>query len=99
MRSSQNKRWNNRQTGGQNKRLEGSREHNPLKRFHESNCPDVKVRGPAALVAEKYLQLVRDAHVSGDLITGESYEAARELRGPPRAAVCAQTIAEKQGRL
>ena len=51
------------------------------------------------LVAEKYLQLVRDAHVSGDLITGESYEAAQELRGPPRAAVCAQTIAEKQGRL
>ena len=36
------------------------------------------------LVAEKYLQFVRDAHVSGDLIAGESYEAARELRGPPR---------------
>jgi Domain of unknown function (DUF4167) len=73
MRSSQNKRWNNRQTGGQNKRLEGSREHNPLKRFHESNCPDVKVRGPAALVAEKYLQLARDAQAAGDLIAAEGY--------------------------
>jgi Domain of unknown function (DUF4167) len=73
MRSSQNKRWNNRQTGGQNKRLEGSREHNPLKRFYESNCPDVKVRGPAALVAEKYLQLARDAQAAGDLIAAEGY--------------------------
>ena len=36
------------------------------------------------LVKEKYLQLVRDAHVSGDLIAGESHEVARELRGPPR---------------
>ena len=48
------------------------------------------------LVAEKYLQLVRDAHVSGDLITGESYEAAQELRGPPprgrlRADDCGKT--------
>ena len=73
MRSSQNKRWNNRQTGGQNKRLEGSREHNPLKRFYESNGPDVKVRGPAALVAEKYLQLARDAQAAGDLIAAEGY--------------------------
>ncbi|MGB7832270.1 MAG: DUF4167 domain-containing protein [Xanthobacteraceae bacterium] len=56
----------NRQTGGQNKRLEGSREHNPLKRFYESNGPDVKVRGPAALVAEKYLQLARDAQAADE---------------------------------
>jgi hypothetical protein len=59
-----------RQTGGQNKRLEGCREHNPLKRFYESNGPDVKVRGPAALVA---LQLARDAQASGDLIAAEGY--------------------------
>jgi hypothetical protein len=73
MRSSQNKRWKNRQTGGQNMRLEGRREHNPLKRFYESNGPDVKVRGPAALIAEKYLQLARDAQAAGDLIAAEGY--------------------------
>ena len=73
MRSSQNQRWNNRQTDGQNMRLEGSQEHNPLKRFYESNGPDVRVRGPVALVAEKYLQLACDAQAAGDLIAAEGY--------------------------
>jgi hypothetical protein len=73
MRPSQNRRWKNRQPGGQNKRSENTRDHNPLKRFYESNGPDVKVRGPAALVAAKYLQLARDAQASGDLIAAESY--------------------------
>jgi hypothetical protein len=72
MRPSKNRRWENR-PGGQNKRFEGNQEHSPLKRFYESNGPDVRVRGPAALVAEKYLQLARDAQVAGDLIAAESY--------------------------
>jgi hypothetical protein len=71
MRPSQNRRWKSRQPGGQNKRSEST--HNPLKRFYESNGPDVKVRGPAARVAEKYLQLARDAQASGDLIAAEGY--------------------------
>ena len=33
----------------------------------------MKVRGPAAIVAEKYLQLARDAQASGDLIAAEGY--------------------------
>jgi Domain of unknown function (DUF4167) len=33
----------------------------------------VKVRGPAALVAEKYLQLAHDAQAAGDLIAAEGY--------------------------
>jgi len=73
MRPTQKKRWRNRRSNGQNKRFEGSREHNPLKSFYESNGPDVKVRGPAAIVAEKYLQLARDAQASGDLIAAEGY--------------------------
>jgi|SRR5215467_11326238 hypothetical protein len=73
MRSSRNKHWKNRQPSGQNKRLEDNREHNPLRRFYESNGPDVKVRGPAAIVSEKYLQLARDAQASGDLIAAEGY--------------------------
>ena len=33
----------------------------------------MQVRGPAAIVAEKYLQLARDAQASGDLIAAEGY--------------------------
>jgi hypothetical protein len=73
MRPNQNKRWNGRHSRGQNKRFEGSREHNPLNRFYESNGPDVKVRGPASLIAEKYQHLARDAQAAGDLIAAEGY--------------------------
>jgi hypothetical protein len=40
---------------------------------YESNGPDVKIRGTAHHVAEKYLQLARDAHSSGDPIAAEGY--------------------------
>jgi hypothetical protein len=73
MRPTQKKRWRTRQSSGQNKRFEDSREHNPLNRFYESNGPDVKIRGLAATVAEKYLHLARDAQASGDLIAAEGY--------------------------
>lgn len=46
---------------------------NPLSRIYDSNGPDVKVRGTAQTVAEKYLQLGRDAQVSGDIVMAESY--------------------------
>lgn len=61
---------------GQNKRMRGRnnrRGPNPLTRSYESNGPDVKVRGTAQHVAEKYTQLARDAHVSGDPVMAESY--------------------------
>lgn len=52
----------------------GGRKHvNPLSRSFESNGPDVKVRGNAAHVAEKYLQLARDAQSSGDSVMAENY--------------------------
>lgn len=51
----------------------GRKPANPLTRSYESNGPDVKVRGTAAHVAEKYQQLARDAHSSGDRISAESY--------------------------
>jgi hypothetical protein len=40
---------------------------------YESNGPDVKIRGTANHVAEKYLQLARDAQTSGDPIAAENY--------------------------
>lgn len=46
---------------------------NPLTRSYESNGPDVKVRGTAQHVAEKYIQLARDAQSSGDPVMAENY--------------------------
>lgn len=62
---------------GQNKRMRGRnggrKGPNPLTRTYESNGPDVKIRGTAQHVAEKYLQLARDAQSSGDPVMAESY--------------------------
>ncbi|HLL27846.1 MAG TPA: DUF4167 domain-containing protein [Xanthobacteraceae bacterium] len=61
---------------GQQKRMRGrnrNRGHNPLTRVYESNGPEVKVRGTAHHIAEKYVQLARDAQASGDPIAAESY--------------------------
>jgi hypothetical protein len=46
---------------------------NPLQRSYESNGGDVKIRGTALHVAEKYVQLARDAQSSGDRVAGENY--------------------------
>jgi len=62
-----------------NKRMRGGRPQNnrrgpnPLTRSYESNGPDVKIRGNAHHIAEKYLQLARDAHTGGDPIAAENY--------------------------
>jgi len=60
---------------GQNKRMRGRNRKgpNPLTRSYESNGPDVKIRGTALHIAEKYAQLARDAHSSGDRVAAESY--------------------------
>ena len=42
-------------------------------REFESNGPDVKIRGTAAHIAEKYMSLARDALASGDMVMAESY--------------------------
>jgi Domain of unknown function (DUF4167) len=46
---------------------------NPLTRSYESNGPDVKIRGTAQHIAEKYSQLARDAQSSGDPVAAENY--------------------------
>src|SRR6201987_3557199 len=63
---------------GQNKRMrgrnrKGGHHQNPLSRMYESNGPDVKIRGTASHVAEKYLQLARDGRSSGDPVAAENY--------------------------
>ncbi len=46
---------------------------NPLTRTYESNGPDVKIRGTAQHIADKYTQLARDAQASGDPVAAENY--------------------------
>jgi hypothetical protein len=60
---------------GQNKRMRGRNRkgQNPLTRVYESNGPDVKIRGTPNHVAEKYVQLARDAQASGDPVAAENY--------------------------
>jgi len=51
----------------------GRKTQNTLSRNLESNGPDVKIRGTASHIAEKYQGLARDAQASGDPITAENY--------------------------
>lgn len=48
-------------------------QHNNSNRTLESNGPDIKVRGNAHHIHEKYLQLSRDANSSGDRVMAENY--------------------------
>jgi hypothetical protein len=46
---------------------------NPLSRSYDSSGPDVKIRGTAQHIAEKYAALARDAQSSGDRVMAENY--------------------------
>ncbi len=54
-------------------RNRGRKSSNPLSRNFESNGPDVKIRGNASHIAEKYSVLARDALTSGDTVMAENY--------------------------
>lgn len=68
--------------GNPNKRMRGRNNNgngggrkgpNPLSRNYESNGPDIKVRGTALHIAEKYVSLARDAQAAGDPVLAENY--------------------------
>jgi hypothetical protein len=61
-------RGRNRRSGGNNQ----NNFNNPNRHF-ESVGPDVKIRGSAQQVLEKYQQYARDAQTSGDRILSEAY--------------------------
>jgi len=72
------KRMRGRSHRGGNGSSGGIRHHGggiPLNRNHvfDSNGPDIRVRGTAQQLFEKYLQLGRDATSGGDRVTAESY--------------------------
>lgn len=50
----------------------GRRQSNPANRSYDSNGPDVRVRGSASQIYEKYQALARDAQSSGDRINAEN---------------------------
>jgi hypothetical protein len=75
MRNGQNKRMRNRNNnhGGHNNNNNNRRGQNPMTRVYESNGPEIKIRGTASHLAEKYVQLARDAQGSGDPVAAENY--------------------------
>jgi len=79
MRNNQSKRMRGRSNNNNNNsnNHHSSNNHrksqNPLTRVYESNGPDVKIRGNPSLIAEKYVQLARDAQSSGDPVGAENY--------------------------
>ena len=50
----------------------GRKPGNPGNRSYESNGPEVKIRGNASQIYEKYLQLARDATSAGDRVRAEN---------------------------
>jgi len=62
-----------RSRGRGNNNRNNNNNRNQLNRSMESNGPDVRIRGTAAHIAEKYTQLARDAQTSGDAVAAESY--------------------------
>ena len=51
----------------------GRRQQNPVNRSYDSNGPDVRVRGTASQVYDKYQALARDAMSAGDRVMAENY--------------------------
>lgn len=51
----------------------GGRRVNPRVQTFDSNGPDVRIRGNAYQINEKYVALARDANSAGDRVLAESY--------------------------
>lgn len=73
MRQNNNNNSNNNSNNRNRARGRGRKSSNPMNRNFESNGPDVKIRGNAGHIAEKYTNLARDALTSGDPVMAENY--------------------------
>ena len=62
---------NNHSNGGGNNN--GQRRINPRVHTFDSNGPDVRIRGNAYQITEKYQTLAKDAAAAGDRVLAESY--------------------------
>jgi hypothetical protein len=90
MRGRNNSGGGSNNNNGGNNNNNNRRGPNPLTRSYESNGPDVKVRGTAQNIAEKYLTLARDAQSSGDRVMAENYLQHAEHYNRIIAAALAQ---------
>jgi len=56
-------------------RSRGGRRNNTnnKSRVYDSNGPDVRIRGTAAQIVEKYATLARDANASGDIVAAQNF--------------------------
>ncbi len=61
-----NRRSRSRNTGGR-------RTNNNKTKVYDSNGPDVRIRGTAHQINEKYMALAKDSRASGDFVMAESY--------------------------
>jgi hypothetical protein len=59
--------------GGQGGHNNGQRRGVNRNQIFDSNGPDVRIRGTAHQVCEKYLALAKDAGAAGDVVLAESY--------------------------
>lgn len=91
-------RGNNNNSGNNNNGNQNRRGPNPLTRSYESNGPDVKIRGTAQQVAEKYTTLARDAHSAGDRVMAENYLQHAEHYNRVIAAAMAQQALQQPSR-
>ena len=87
----------------QNRRMRGRNNNNrkgpnPLTRTYESNGPDVKIRGSAQQVADKYGALARDAMSAGDRVMAENYLQHAEHYNRIIAAAMAQVQPQRDAR-
>ena len=68
------------------------REANPLTRSYDSRGPDVRIRGTALHVAERYPQLGRDANTASNPVAAENYLQHAEHYFRLRAAAQAEQL-------
>ena len=64
---------NNNNNNNSNNNNHNRKGGNPLTRTYDSSGPDVKIRGTAQHIAEKYMTLARDAQSAGDRVIAENY--------------------------
>jgi hypothetical protein len=84
------------QTNRRNRGRGRNRSGNPVTRTYESSGPDVKIKGTAAHIAEKYQALARDALSSGHTVTAENYLQHAEHYN--RIIMAAQARQEEMGK-
>jgi len=75
----------------------GRRPQNNTNRTFDSTGPEIKIRGSASHVYEKYLQMARDANSSGDRVMAENYLQHAEHYFRIMSAAQAQQQQQQQG--